>query len=367
MGTLGEISHLMSGQDLNPDDYSDSIPSVYPYVTGASSLCEEGIVVNRWTSKPKRIAKRNDILLVCKGSGVGSLGMLSNVEQAHIARQIMGIRANETVSQRFLYHLISSIIPSLKRKATGLIPGIDRDAFLTISCAVPKLPEQIKISSLLDSINKRIAIQNKVIEKYKSLISAIIQHSQRHAIRNVYLRDVLSERKELNTAGYDIFSVSVSQGVINQIEYLGRSFAAKETSHYHVVRDGDIVYTKSPTGDFPYGIVKQSQQKEPVAVSPLYGVYEPVTKEIGTYLHFYFCSPENTKNYLSRLIQKGAKNTINITNQHFMDNTVKVPEDSSLKAVVIIVSKLSQLIELEEKRAIALQRQKAFFLSYLFI
>ena len=279
----------------------------------------------------------------------------------------------ENVNGRFVEHYFTSpqrtnrYFKPIVRIGAKHDMKIGNDEVLDNSVLFPGLDEQNRITELLDLLNQRIAIQNKVIEKYKSLISAIIQHSQRHAIRNVYLRDVLSERKELNTAGYDIFSVSVSQGVINQIEYLGRSFAAKETSHYHVVRDGDIVYTKSPTGDFPYGIVKQSQQKEPVAVSPLYGVYEPVTKEMGTYLHFYFYSPENTKNYLSRLIQKGAKNTINITNQHFLDNTVKVPEDSSLKAVVIIVSKLSQLIELEEKRAIALQRQKAFFLSNLFI
>ncbi len=358
----------MSGQDLNPDDYSDSIPSVYPYVTGASSLCEEGIVVNRWTSKPKRIAKRNDILLVCKGSGVGSLGMLSNVEQAHIARQIMGIRANETVFQRFLYHLISSIIPSLKQKATGLIPGIDRDAFLTISCAVPKLPEQIKISSLLDSINKRIAIQNKVIERYESLIRAFIIRSQlSSSTRKVYLREILTERKELNEHGYDICSVSVNKGVVNQVEYLGRSFAAKETAHYHVVHKGDIVYTKSPTGEFPYGIIKQSYLDSPVAVSPLYGVYEPIDYLTGVYLHHFFCSPQNAKNYLHKLIQKGAKNTINITNQHFMDNYIYLPQPDQLSRTVSTIEALSDIVMNERQMLFYLKQQKDYFLSTLFV
>ena len=31
-------------------------------------------------------------------------------------------------------------------------------------------------------------------------------------------------------------------GVVNQVEYLGRSFAAKQTSHYNIVKYGDIVY-----------------------------------------------------------------------------------------------------------------------------
>lgn len=103
----------------------------------------------------------------------------------------------------------------------------------------------------------------------------------------ISLFDVLTERKELNEKLYPVFSVSVSQGVINQIEYLGRSFAAKDTSKYHVVHCGDIIYTKSPTGDFPYGIVKQNYNQEKVAVSPLYGVYVPKNYSIGVFLHEY--------------------------------------------------------------------------------
>ena len=80
------------------------------------------------------------------------------------------------------------------------------------------------------------------------------------------LSKVLQERNEKNIDGYVVCSVSVSQGVVNQIEYLGRSFAAKETTHYNVVKYGDIIYTKSPTGDFPYGIVKRSCIKKSVGI-----------------------------------------------------------------------------------------------------
>ena len=41
---------------------------------------------------------------------------------------------------------------------------------------------------------------------------------------------------------FQVFSVSGSQGVVNQVDYLGRSFAAKDTSKYNVVHYGDLVY-----------------------------------------------------------------------------------------------------------------------------
>ena len=87
--------------------------------------------------------------------------------------------------------------------------------------------------------------------------------------KKVLLSNVLTERNELNKSLYPVYSVSVIQGIVNQMEYLGRSFAASDTSKYHVVHYGDLVYTKSPTGSFPYGIIKQSYNQNEVAVSPL--------------------------------------------------------------------------------------------------
>lgn len=73
-------------------------------------------------------------------------------------------------------------------------------------------------------------------------------------------------------------SVTVRKGLINQIEHLGRSYAAVDTGHYNRVLPGDIVHTKSPAGDFPLGIIKQSKILAEVIVSPLYGVFTPTNR-----------------------------------------------------------------------------------------
>ncbi len=116
--------------------------------------------------------------------------------------------------------------------------------------------------------------------------------------KRVPLSSILKERTELNEGLLPVYSVSVSQGVVNQMEYLGRSFAAKDTSKYHVAHFGDLIYTKSPTGSFPYGIVKQNSNRYKVAVSPLYGVYTPANYFTGVFLQEYFKSEVNTFNYL---------------------------------------------------------------------
>ena len=194
----------------------------------------------------------------------------------------------------FLYYLIQTKKKDLIRKACGsTFLEISANEIRKIHTNVPSNAEQKKIGALLSLIDKRIETQNKIIEKYESLIQAIIYKAKMDGIskgtwRRIDLCKVLQERNEKNVDGRTICSVSVSQGVVNQIEYLGRSFAAKQTSHYNIVKYGDIVYTKSPTGDFPYGIIKRSDIREDVAVSPLYGVYIPASDSVGVILHFYF-------------------------------------------------------------------------------
>lgn len=206
-----------------------------------------------------------------------------------------------------------------------------------------------------------------------SLIKGLIQCLIRDGIKKgtwhkVKLSEIIRERNELNNGYYPVHSVSVSAGVVNQVEYLGRSFAAKDTAHYHVIKYGDIVYTKSPTGNQPYGIVKQSHCKNPAAVSPLYGVYEPISFEVGNILHYYFLNPLNTNNYLLPLIQKGAKNTINISNQRFLENSIPLPINNvEIRSISNMLSYLNKKIILETNTLNTLTKQKRYLLNMLFI
>ena len=256
---------------------------------------------------------------------------------------------------------------------TGNQANVSTKAMEMFSVNTPSLKEQEKIGQLMALLDERIATQNKVIDKLQSLIKGIMANLQKRGLKNntwgkISLCDVLAERKELNKQLYPVFSVSVSQGVINQIEYLGRSFAAKDTSKYHVVYYGDIIYTKSPTGDFPYGIVKQNYNQEKVAVSPLYGVYVPKSYSIGVFLHEYFKSNVNTYNYLHPLIQKGAKNTINITNQHFLENKVAMPlVEQELVRISNLILSLNAKIMLMQYLKDKYERQKQYLLRQMFV
>lgn len=145
---LGECVQLTSGADLTPDKYNDRGKGTV-YITGASNIEDGKVIVNRWTDSPHNIAKKGDLLLTCKGT-VGTTCFL-DLDEAHIARQIMSIRPID-VHPRYINAFISYYVNQLKAMAKSMIPGIERKNVLTALFPLPPFEEQQRIVDKLDQL-----------------------------------------------------------------------------------------------------------------------------------------------------------------------------------------------------------------------
>ena len=208
--------------------------------------------------------RKGEVMITCAGT-VGKCVVYDGEDAYFQDSNIVWIdNPTQYISNGFLFHLLSKV--DWRKLNSTTIIRIYNDDLRNLKMSYPRKEEQQKISHLLSLLDERIATQNKIIYKLKSLIRGIMVELQKRGLSNgtwkkVLLSNVLTERNELNKSLYPVYSVSVIQGIVNQMEYLGRSFAASDTSKYHVVHYGDLVYTKSPTGSFPYGIIKQSYIK----------------------------------------------------------------------------------------------------------
>ena len=237
----------------------------------------------------------------------------------------------------FLTKRGTDILEAASPGGAGRNKTLGQERFLKSKIVLPPIEEQQKIAAILTTQDRVIELKEKrLAEKQrqkKYLMQQLLTGKKRlpgfsGEWKNIKLCEVLSERKEKNVEqNLRICSVAVQKGVVDQVEHLGRSYAANDTSNYSVAHYGDIIYTKSPTGDFLYGIVKQNLLQETVAVSPLYGVFTPMTFGLGYFLHTYFQSAICARNYLLPIVQKGAKNTINITNDTFISSKLYLPLD----------------------------------------
>ena len=253
----------------------------------------------------------------------------------------------------------------------GLLNVPTDDFFATTHYLSPYMEEQQKIANFLSLVDQRIEKQRQLVESLKKYKRGLVFHlfNKNNPInKSIPMRDLLTEINDRNSVGLRVCSVAVIKGIVDQIEHLGRSFSASDTSKYRRVHFGDVVYTKSPTGDFPFGIVKQSKIKEDVAVSPLYGVYKPSSYSTGNLLHLYFEQYQYANNYIRSLAQKGAKNTINITTQHFLEKNIIFPYNEVDRVYFSnFFEKLNKLIKFNEGELEKAQSLKKGLLQQMFI
>jgi type I restriction enzyme S subunit len=165
----------------------------------------------------------------------------------------------------------------------------------------------------------------------------------------------------------EVHSVSLSKGIVPQVAHMGRSFAAGDTAHYNLVRPFDVVYTRSPLASFPLGIVKQHKGDRSAIVSPLYGVFAPRSRNLGLLIEAYFDSPSRSIRYLDPLAQKGAKNTIQLSNERFLSGSLYLPEtEHEQQKIAECLCTLDNLIGAETRKLEALRRHKQGLMQQLF-
>ena len=145
---FSDIATLISGRDLKSTEYNSDMTGI-PYITGASNFNKGKVLINRWTTSPKSISIKNDILLTCKGT-VGELA-INNHDKIHIARQIMAIRIFVNINLQYIKLFFESKILEIKKSADGLIPGISRDDILSLNIPLPPLAEQCRIVQAIKS------------------------------------------------------------------------------------------------------------------------------------------------------------------------------------------------------------------------
>jgi len=166
------------------------------------------------------------------------------------------------------------------------------------------------------------------------------------------LSEYLNENKERNKKGLfnktDVLSVSGDFGIVNQIDLLGRSFAGASVLPYHVVRLGNIVYTKSPLKEYPYGIVKTNTGKVGI-VSTLYAVYSVNDNANNKFIEYYFSLANRANRYFKPIVRIGAKHDMKIGNQEVLTNQVIFPTVKEQEKIADFLSLLDERISTQNK------------------
>lgn len=235
------------------------------------------------------------------------------------------------------------------------------------------------IDSLIETADKKLASLKQV--KEASLQSMFPKEGQKvpkvrfkgfeGEWKTVQLCECLEVSKERNSDNKygteDVLSVSDDSGVTNQIELLGRSFAGKSVSNYGILHEGEIVYTKSPLKSKPFGIIKRNNYKTGI-VSVLYAIYKPHIDISSAYIHYYFSPSWRLNNYIHPLVNKGAKNTMNISDEAALMGYIPLPPTlSEQRKIASFFVHLDKQIAIAQQRLDLLRRIKSACLDEMFV
>ena len=250
--------------------------------------------------------------------------------------------------------------------------------------AYPDKEEQKKIADFFDSIDSIISEHQGELEKLKNIKQSLLyqlfpqDNSNVPLLRfkgfnqcweNAKLNEFLTVSTEKNSEdkykAEGIFSVSGEYGIVNQIEFQGRSFEGASLLGYRVIHPNEIAYTKSPLKSNPFGIIKTNKDVSGI-VSALYGVYK--TKDVyPNFVQVYFDLPSRLNSYLRPLVNKGPKNTLLITDEGAISGSVLFPKIDEQKKISNLIDKLTKLILLKERQLTLLKHSKQALLEQMFV
>ena len=225
----------------------------------------------------------------------------------------------------------------------------------SIQIELPSIEEQKELVAVMDGIDSQVFNKEKEIELLSKIklgtLRKIVSEKAMLSINTTWeerpLSDYLFENKKRNKnnafSKEDVLSVSKDNGVVNQIEYFGKSLAGNDLSNYHCVDKGDIVYTKSPLGSQPYGIIKNSNVDG--ITSTLYAVYHCKDNVLPEFVNYYFEDDEVLNRYLKPLVNIGAKHDMKVRNDIAISGMVCFPSTiEDQKKIVGLLDKISSLI-----------------------
>jgi len=195
---FGTVISLVSGTDFKPEEYNDQGRGTV-YITGASNLSENGVIISRWTETPRNFAYRGDILLVCKGSGYGKT-VFCDVDEVHIARQIMAIKQMNSLNMSFTCYFLQANLIYLKAKGQGVIPGIDRASVLNVPFPLPPLAEQKRIVAKIEELLPYIDRYEQAWSKLEQFNSRFPEDMKKSLLQYAIQGKLVEQRPEEGTA-----------------------------------------------------------------------------------------------------------------------------------------------------------------------
>ena len=258
--------------------YDDN--GTYYFVNG-NNISEHGITITPTTQRVTEAeAYRNNATILCSETILLSInGTIGNValykgEPIMLGKSACYINVSSKVNRHYIFHYL--MMPKCQFYFTSELTGttiknLSLKSVRKTKVSLPNMEEQNRIAQLFDAINKRIATQNKIIDKLQSLIKGIAQKIVHSNKTNVRLSECVvcssSTLQESDVCEHGAYPVYGANGIVGYLDNYNT-----EGEAVYIIKDGSGVGTVSyVTGKCSAtGTLNTLQAKEGYSLQYLY-------------------------------------------------------------------------------------------------
>lgn len=302
----------------------------------------------------------------------GAIKRLDRYEYGALSSLYICFRPLSHVSSDFLMHYfetkkwhqgVSEIAVEGARNHGLLNIGI-QDFFATSHYMPQELSEQKKIAAFLNLIEKRISVQNKIIEKLETLIKGIVELAFSHAATSNTLGCYITQISQRNKTGKDlpVLSVSNKHGFVEQSEqFEDRIIASDDTSNYKIVDINDFAYNPARIN---VGSIARLKDKECGIVSPMYICFRTSKDILPEYLELFFKTVTFSFEVGKRL--EGSVRLC-LSYESLCEIVIPIISIREQQSLVKMVTTFHSKLDVEKGFLSSYQSQKQCLLSQMFI
>ncbi len=324
-------------------------------------------------------SKQNDVIIPCSGETAIDIAVARCVpfDNVLLGGDLNVIRLHKYDGAFMAYQLNGKRKTDIAKLAQGVsVVHLYGENLKSIKTYNPSLQEQQKIVKLLSMLDERLEVQNKIIEKYESLIQAICDTLIESGQPKVELsfNDFGEPYSGLSGKSAEDFGkgwpyityMNVYQNQIIDITDVGL-VKINETEQQSVVRYGDILFTlSSETPDeVGMGAVYLGDIYPLYLNSFCFGVH--ITDESKIYPPFlaYYISTKSFRKAVFPLAQGSTR--FNLQKSDFMKKKFLFPTVEEQNKIYSVLKAYSDKLSIEKNIANLLCEQKSYLLRQLFI
>ena len=349
------------------------------YTKYKSEIISEVISKTNIEKNNLKHSKQNDVIIPCSGETAVDIAVARCVpfDNILLGGDLNIIRLHKYDGAFMAYQLNSKRKIEIAKLAQGVsVVHLYGENLKSINTYNPSLQEQQKIVRLLSLLDERIKVQNKIIEKYESLIQAICDTLIESGQPKVELsfNDFGEPYSGLSGKSAEDFGkgwpyityMNVYQNQIIDITDVGL-VKINETEQQSVVRYGDILFTlSSETPDeVGMGAVYLGDIYPLYLNSFCFGVH--ITDESKIYPPFlaYYISTKSFRKAVFPLAQGSTR--FNLQKSDFMKKKFLFPTVEKQNKIYSVLKAYSDKLSIEKNIANLLCEQKSYLLRQLFI